>query len=165
MPIRYKITRTQVQELEEARRKNKNKNVERRLRALLLHSEGMKCKDVANKTGYSYHYVSKLVARYCNNGIENIIENNYKGNNRNLSLEEEKELLSPFVEKAESGQLIDVNEIKLAYEQAVGKSLKNSHGQIYFVLERHGFRKIMPRSKHPNKASEEVIETSKKLTI
>ncbi|WP_414153386.1 winged helix-turn-helix domain-containing protein [Peptoniphilus sp.] len=35
---------------------------------------------------------------------------------------------------------------------------------MYRVLKRHGFRKIMPRSKHPKKASKEVIETSKKLT-
>ncbi|MDE7249890.1 MAG: winged helix-turn-helix domain-containing protein, partial [Lachnospiraceae bacterium] len=33
---------------------------------------------------------------------------------------------------------------------------------IYCVLKRHGWRKVMPRSRHPKKASEEVIETSKK---
>lgn len=31
------------------------------------------------------------------------------------------------------------------------------------MLERHGWRKVMPRSKHPQKASEEAIEASKKI--
>ena len=48
-----------------------------------------------------------------------------------------------------------------SYEQAVGHRTGGS--QIYYVLRRHGWRKVMPRSKHPKKASEEVIETSKKL--
>jgi len=39
-----------------------------------------------------------------------------------------------------------------------------SSGQIYRVLHRHDWRKVMPRSRHPKKASEEVIATSKKLT-
>jgi hypothetical protein len=37
-------------------------------------------------------------------------------------------------------------------------------GQIYRVLERQKWRKIVPRKAHPNKASEVEIETSKKLT-
>jgi len=37
--------------------------------------------------------------------------------------------------------------------------------QVYRVLHRHGWRKVMPRSKYPKKASEEVIETSKKINI
>lgn len=49
----------------------------------------------------------------------------------------------------------------MAYEERVGHSIGSS--QIYRVLERHGWRKVMPRSKHPKKASEEVIAISKKL--
>ncbi|MBR4040361.1 MAG: winged helix-turn-helix domain-containing protein [Clostridia bacterium] len=40
---------------------------------------------------------------------------------------------------------------------------KVSDTQIYYVLHRHGWRKIMPRSRHPKKASEEAIEASKNL--
>jgi hypothetical protein len=39
--------------------------------------------------------------------------------------------------------------------------LENSHGQIYRVLERHGWRTVMPRSQHPDKASEEEIALAK----
>jgi hypothetical protein len=43
--------------------------------------------------------------------------------------------------------------------------LEKSKGQIYRVLRRPGGRKFMPRSKHSEKASDEVIAASKKLTI
>ena len=52
--------------------------------------------------------------------------------------------------------------LKEAYDKAVGH--KSGSGQIYFVLHRHGWSKKMPRSKHPQKASDEAIEASKKLT-
>ena len=63
--------------------------------------------------------------------------------------------------RAEKGELVEISEIETAYQQAVGHSIGTS--QIYYVLHRHGWRKVMPRSRHPKKASEEVIETSKKL--
>ncbi|MGI6691142.1 MAG: winged helix-turn-helix domain-containing protein [Christensenellales bacterium] len=34
------------------------------------------------------------------------------------------------------------------------------HGTIYAVLERHGWRKVIPRPRHPKKASQEVVEAS-----
>lgn len=79
-----------------------------------------------------------------------------------MSLEEESELLDRFQKKAEQGQVLDIREIADAYEKVVGHPV--SRGQIYRVLHRHGWRKVMPRSKHPKKASDEVIATSKKLT-
>ena len=56
-----------------------------------------------------------------------------------------------------------VQYVKNAYEEKVGHSI--GKGQIYKVLNRHGWRKVLPRSKHPNKASDEAIEASKKLTV
>lgn len=111
-----------------------------------------------------YNYISRLVSKYSNYGIESVIENNYKGNHRNLSYEQEEKLLQPFLAKAEVGQVVEIKEIKKTYEQAVGNTESKSNGHIYAILRRHGFRRVLPRSKHPNKASEEVIETSKKLT-
>lgn len=64
-------------------------------------------------------------------------------------------------ERAEKGELVEISEIEAAYQQAVGHSIGIS--QIYYVLHRHGWREAMPRNRHPQKASEEVIEISKKL--
>lgn len=165
MAKKYQISAQQVEDLNKARRRNKNKNVERRLRVLLLRGEGRKCTEIAEITGYSEDHISKLISKYINKGISVIIENNYKGNRRNLTYEQEEELFAPFIEMAKLGQIVEVSEIKKAYEEAIGRTVDSSHGHIYQVLKRHGWRKIMPRSKHPNKASAEDIEASKKLTM
>lgn len=96
------------------------------------------------------------------NSLEEICNKPMVGNHRNLSFEEEKELLQTFEEQIKKGQLISVKEIKEAYIKMVGHSIGS--GQIYYVLKRHNWRKVMPRSTHSKKASEEVIEASKKLT-
>lgn len=82
-----------------------------------------------------------------------------------MSVAEEAALLEPFKEAAKAGQIIETSEILRAYEKKLGCSLEKDHGQIYRVLKRHGWRKIMPRSKHPNKASDEEIASSKKLKL
>jgi len=161
---RYQISKEQVAELERARKRNKDKNIEKRLKALLLHAEGKTREQIADQTGFVKSYISELVSKYSNKGIASIVENHYPGNHRNLSFAQEEALLEPFRKAAAAGQIVEVSEIKRAYEEAIGRSLENNHGQIYNVLHRHGWRKIMPRSKHPNKASEEAIEASKKLT-
>jgi len=163
MPKRYDINDDEVLEIANARRKNKDKNIETRLKILQLHSEGKSRAEIAEKTGYAKASISEVVSRYCNKGITAITTPHYGGNNRNLSYAEEEALLKPFRQAAEQGQIIEVSEIKRAYEEKLGREIK-SRGHIYYILEKHGWRKIMPRSKHPNKASDEVIEASKKLT-
>lgn len=160
----YKFDEKDVAEIKAARKKNRNKNVEKRLKALELRAQGMSRGEVAVQTGYRPSYISELVAKYRDKGISAITENHYAGNHRNLSFEEETELLKPFYEAAQAGQIIEVSEILQAYEEKLGRSFEKDHGRIYRVLKRHGWHKVMPRSQHPNKASEEEIESSKKLT-
>jgi transposase len=162
MNKKYRFTEEQKSELERARKENKDKNTEKRIRALLLRAEGKTNKGVGEITEYHWSYVSHLVSIYCNHGLSAIVENHYTGNRRNMSIEEEKAFLEPYRKQAEEGQIIEVSAIKKAYEEKVGHSIGGS--QIYYVLHRHGWRKVMPRSKHPNKASDEAIEASKKLT-
>ena len=161
MPFRFMITETQLKEIEAARKKNMNKNLERQLKVLVLHAKGSSRGEISSITGYNITSISRIVSLYMKKGLSFFIGNNYKGNNRNLSYEEEYAVLSPYLEAAKAGQLVDINEIKLAYEEALGRPLK-SKGHIYRVLKRHGWRKVMPRSKHPNKASDEEIASSKK---
>ena len=163
MPKTYRIEAEQKKEIEKARVQNKDKNVEKRLKALILRAEGKSGPEIAEKTGFAQSYIYELVAKYCNRGIGAIVENHYSGNRRNMSEEEEKAFLDGYKKLAEQGQVIDVGAIKRAYEEIVGHAIGGT--QIYYLLHRHGWRKVMPRSKHPNKASDEVIEASKKLTM
>ena len=80
-----------------------------------------------------------------------------------MTTEEKSNLLEPFREKAQKGQIVEVSKIKEKYEQTVGHTIGGS--QIYYVLHRNGWRKVMPRSEHPKKADNETIEASKKLTL
>jgi len=158
----YQITREQKAELEKARKSNQGKQVEKRLRALIMRAEGKTNAEIGSACEYHPSYVSQLVSTYCNEGIPAIVENHYRGNRRNMSLAEEEAFISEYKDLAERGQIIEVGAIKAAYEAKVGHTIGG--GQIYNVLARQGWRKVMPRSKHPKKASEEEIASSKKLT-
>ena len=157
----YAISQIQLAEKEAARKKNRNKNVERRLYVLVMRAEGKSLEEISEKTGYHISTASKLIARYMRDGISAIAENHYKGNRRNMSFEEEAAILAPFIERAERGEMVDIKEIAAAYQKAVPHKVSDT--QIYYVLHRHGWRKVMPRSRHPKKASEAAIEASKKL--
>ena len=162
MASNYKFSSEEIAAIKAARRETKDKRADARLKALELRAEGLKLSEVAQAAGFHAAYVmSQLVAKYRDKGLEAISGNHYGGNHRNLSFEEEAKILAPFKARAEKGELVEISEIEKAYQQAVGHSIGTS--QIYYVLHRHGWRKVMPRSRHPQKASEEVIETSKKL--
>ncbi len=160
--MKYVFTEEEKAEIQEARRKNRDKNVERRLKALVLKADGLTGQEIAKMTGYHSGYISKLAAKYRAGGIEAISGNHYGGNRRNMTYEEEAELLAQFIDEADGGQITDVSAIKAAYDERIGH--ETGHGQIYYVLHRHGWNKKLPRSKHPKSATPEAIEASKKLT-
>lgn len=161
MPKTYEISEHELKEIQEARKKNKDKKVEKRLQAVQLRGEGKKNREIAEKLDTVPDVVSQWVSQYKKNGIEGLMNHNKGGNRRLVSFEEEEKFLKQFTEKAENGEAVTIREIKAAYEQLIGHSTK-SHGQIYSVLKRHHWRKIKPRPKHPKKASEEEINSSKK---
>ena len=164
MPKRQQFNNEQLKELKELRKRNNDKNVEKRIRALLLYSNGEKCEKIAEQTEFAKTYIPELASKYRKKGILAISGENYNGNHRNMSFADEKNLLEPFMEAAAAGQIIEVSTIKKAYEEALERSLEKDHGIIYSLLKRHGWRQVMPRSQHPKKASDEVIDASKKLT-
>ena len=162
MAKRYEFSAEEILEIEKARSANKDKRAEARLRALELRAKGATDKEVSEQTGFYHSTVSRLVSKYRKNGIEAISGNHYGGNHRNMSVEEEAEILAPFREKAEKGHIVEIKDIKAAYQAKVDHPISDS--QIYFVLHRHGWRKVMPRSRHPKKADDATIEASKKLS-
>jgi transposase len=163
MPKRYCINENQVEELKSARKKNKNKNVDRRLEALLLYAQGMKSEEIAVRCGYSASYIGKLAGKYCTKGMEAVAVDHRRSNRWNMTFEEEEALLEPFRKLAEAGKIVSIKEIQRAYEAKTGKEIKG-RSQIYDLLARHNWRKVMPRSKHPKQADEATVEASKKLT-
>ena len=145
----------------EAEKATQDKRISRKLRALMLRYEGMSNDEAGKCLGLCSVRVSQLVSEYKQDGLEAFIQKKSGGNHRNMSEAEETEILARFVEKAQSGQIVIARDIKAAFDEKLGRD--TGRGYIYMLLDRHGWRKVMPRSKHPQKASEGVIETSKKL--
>ena len=75
-----------------------------------------------------------------------------------MTYEEETELLEQFINEADGGHITDVSAIKTAYDERIGH--ETGHGQIYYVLHRHGWSKKQPRSKHPKSAAPEAKAAS-----
>jgi len=163
MPKTYTINKENAKEIAKAREAVKDKQTDKRLRAVQMRGEGIKNVEIADKMETSSKVVSIWVSLYAKGGIGALMPKKRGGNRRNLTFEKEAAILSEFEERANAGQIVETSEIAQKYREAVGHSIGN--GQIYCVLARHGWRKVKPRSKHPKKASNEDIEASKKLTI
>ena len=163
MPKTYKISEEESKKLREEMKQCKEVKAYRRLEAVALRGEGKDNAESGKLTGYHPDSVSKLVSLYCNHGIESLVQDGRKGgNHRNLSAVEEQALLQEFYDAASVGQIITPAEIKKRYDELLGRETKPNF--IYAVLARNGWQKVMPRSQHPNKASEEACDASKKLT-
>jgi len=67
----------------------------------------------------------------------------------NMTLEEEEALLKQFAKAAGAGELLNIHDLKAAYEKEIGHPTSNS--TIYNLLARHDWRKLMPRPFHPDR--------------
>ncbi len=164
MKNKYQISEENAVEIAEYRKKVNDKFLDRRLHALQLLGEGVKAKEIAEKLDVDKRQISMWAKNFCERGgLEGFVKKRGGRFHENMSLEQESQLLKQFVEKAEKGQIIETSEIKEAYEKLIGH--RTDPKQIYNVLHRHNWRKVMPRSKHPKKADDEAINTSKKLSL
>ena len=160
--MKYVFTQKDREAINQARKMNHDKQIEKRLLVLVMRFNGKTQKEIAGVTGFARSHVCNLIRKYFDEGLDAVAQKHYHGNRRNLSIDEETAFLAPYREQAEQGHILDVKEIKIAYEKRVGHRIGN--GQIYRVLKRHGWRKVMPRSRHPKKADNETIAISKKLS-
>ena len=165
MPKTYRITAENAVELRKGMKEKSNSRFYARLQSVALRGEGKDNDEIGTITGYHPAYVSQLVSIYSNEGIAGLCKDGRKGgNNRNMTEEEEKAFLAGFEESAKRGGVTTVAEIAAAYDAATGKA-HESKSSVYYLLHKHGWRMITPRTAHPGKATEEAIEASKKLTL
>lgn len=152
---RKSFTEEQIEEILKAEKEADNKFEIKRLLVLRLRAvESMSSKEIAKVVGYPTATVNNIISKYFKIGLEPILGENRKGGNkRYLTENEEKELLQEFESQANDGKLLVVSDIKKAYEKTIGKEVPNS--TIYRMLKRQGWRKVMPRSKHPKSKPEE----------
>jgi hypothetical protein len=163
MPRTIRISIEEAEQIREKRKEIKDKRVDKRLYAVQLRAEGYKNLEISKKLDTSPKVVSRWVAAFHYGGIEALLPGKRAGNHRNATPEEELAFMNQFKTAAEKGEIITVSEIAEAYDKTFGK-YHSSRSTVYYLLHKLGWRKVMPRSKHSKKASNEAIEASKKLT-
>jgi transposase len=121
-----------------------------------------KAEEIAKECGVSKATVHALISTYNRLGIE-AVETVGKGGRHHelLTWQQEKELLIPFFARAIEGEIASAGEIQRAYEQRVGHAVHQS--TVYHLLDRHGWRKLLPRPRHPQADPEEQERFKKTL--
>jgi transposase len=116
--------------------------------------------EIAIHCGVRTSTVQQLISRYNRFGVS-AVETAGKGGRRReyLTLEQEKQFLEPFFERAKTGEVATAAQIQHEFEQHIAHEVDDS--MIYRLLHRHQWRKLMPRARHPQ-ASEEAQEQFKK---
>ncbi len=72
MASRYQFSKEEIKAIQQARKENKGKRAEARLKALELRAEGQKASEVAQATGFHPAYVTQMAAKYRDYGLEAI---------------------------------------------------------------------------------------------
>jgi len=121
----------------------------------------MPAKRIGEMTLYSESRVWAIHADYRKNGLSSLFNTRGGRYRENMTFAEESAFLEPFIEKGKTGALAVAGEIKRAYEAKIGKEVAES--TIYRLLDRHGFRKIVPYKRH-KKANQEEQESFKKTS-
>jgi transposase len=94
--------------------------------------------------------VNRAHMAYDRGGIKALKPKPIGGRQReNMTLSEEEALLARFGRAAGAGEMLNIHDLKAAYEQAIGHPTSNS--TVYNLLARHGWRKLMPRPFHPRR--------------
>jgi Winged helix-turn helix len=64
-----------------------------------------------------------------------------------MTVEQEREFLTPFIEQAQNGGVLVVGQIKAALDKRLGRAVGLS--STYNLLHRHNWRKLVPDKRHP----------------
>ena len=103
-----------------------------------------KAEEIARDTGVSVTTVRRVISTYNRLGLA-AIETPGKGGRRHeyMSLEQERSFLQPFFARAAQGEIATAEAIQRAFEAEVKHAVHIT--SIYRLLDRHGWRKLVPR--------------------
>jgi transposase len=143
-----KCSKSQVRQLKTAVRWKIPAVQRQRIQMVLLRESGMTQPAIAAVMGVSLSTVNRAQMAFDQGGIKALKPKPSGGRLReNMTLAEEKALLARFAKAAGAGEMLNIHDLKAAYEQAIRHPTSNS--TIYNLLARHGWRKLMPRPFHP----------------
>ena len=110
---------------------------------------GVTLDETAALLGVGRASVSRLQARFRQRGNRRkVLPRNWGGRRRALlTAAEEKAFLAPWVKQAKEGRMLVVSALRAAFAQRVGRPVAAT--VVYRMLERHGWRKVAPDTRHP----------------
>ena len=145
-----KCTKRQIRKLKTALRWKIPAAQRQRIQMVLLRESDMTQSAIAAAMGVSLSTVNRAHMAYDRGGIKALKPKPIGGRQReNMTLAKERALLARFGKAAGAGEMLNVHDLKAAYEQAIGHPTSNS--TVYNLLARHGWRKLMPRPFHPRR--------------
>jgi len=145
-----KCTKGQVRRLKTALRWKGDPQRRQRIQMVLLRESEMTQPAIAGALGVSLSTVNRAHMAYDHGGIKALKPKPSGGRKReNMTSKDEKTLLASFVKAAGAGEMLNIHDLKAAYEKAIGH--ETSKSTIYNLLARHGWRKLVPRPFHPKR--------------
>src|ERR1700690_3826255 len=145
-----KCTKRQIRQLKAALRWKIPAIQRERIQMVLLRESGMAQPAIAAAMGVSLSTVNRAHMAFDHGGIKALKPKPIGGRkHENITVAEEKTLLRRFANAAGAGEMLNIHDLKAAYEKAIGHATSNS--TVYNLLTRHGWRKLMPRPFHPKR--------------
>ena len=131
----------------------------------LLH--GLSLEQTAQAIGVSVGWACQLRRRFINGRFSGASGAPAPGGRKrqNMTAEQEREFLAPFIEQARIGGVLIVSQIKAALDKRLGRTVALS--STYKLLHRHNWRKLVPDKRHPQSdplAQEEWKKNSRKFS-
>lgn len=150
--------------LVKALKKSKSKSEYRRVLCLWLRASlGLSAEQIAAGLDLSISSVWRIQSNYLRYGEGALLSPGSGGrHHENISIEKETAFIQQFLHEASTGGILEVSKIKVAYEKMVKHTVPKS--TIYRLLARHGWRKIIPKPRHP-KADLHKQESFKKTSL
>src|SRR5260370_40826404 len=156
-----KCTKGQVRRLKTAVSWKGDPQRRQRIQMVLMRESEMTQPAIAGALGVSLSTGNRAHMAYDRGGLKALKSKPSGGRKReNITLAEEKVLLARFAKTAGAGEILNIHDLKAAYQKAIGHPTSNS--TVYNLLDRHDWRKLMPRPVHPDQDIEAQIDFKKK---
>jgi transposase len=128
-----KCTKRQIRQLKKALHWKMPEAQRQRTQMILLRESGMAQPAIADAMGVSLSTVYRAHMAYDRGGIKALKPKPSGGRKReNMTLAEEKTLLMHFAKAAGAGEMLNIHDLKAAYEKAIGHVTSNS--KVYNLL-------------------------------
>jgi transposase len=159
-----KLAKGQVRQLRRFMQRERHLDTRLRMQMVVMREEGMTQPRIAELTGKSLSTVNRAHMAYDRGGRMALKGKPSGGRiNEYMSVAEEKALLKRFAKAAGLGEMLNIHDLKAAYEKEIGHSACTA--TIYNLLHRHGWRKLMPRPHHPDRDEVAQIRFKKKIFV